>query len=421
MLQRMNRLLLLWSLLSAMLCGCTEPAGSVQQKAPGHLFRATEKAVVSSPVTYDWNRDGALEIAIGSWDGYLYLVDRGLQDVSGWPKRSLRGYFSSPALADLNGDGMPEIVVGSDVGNVYAWQFDGQAMDGFPVRLGYRVWASPSILEGGLIAIPDRYAMRILDQRGRPVQGWPQRMPDWADATAALGPDVVTVTTLATGRKSRGWLCAWHLNGTPYPWSPLAWKMDSDSSPALADINLDGQVEIIAGDDEGLLHVVDLDGRELPGFPRRAESLIEGSPAIGDLDEDGYPEIVVGSWDGRVYVWNHLGEALPGWPIQVGDHVISSAALVDLDGDDRLDIVVGSKDSHVYGWTARGEPLRGFPLALGAAVHSSPWVGDLEGDGRADIVVGSNAGIHVLQDVGTLGRQAWPMFHHDARRSGSVP
>jgi WD40 repeat protein len=424
MLQRMHlpaRSMIMVCVLSVMLSGCTKPAGPAEETAPGHLFRATAKPVISSPIAYDWNGDGALEIAIGSWDGYLYLVDKELRDIGGWPKHSRRGYFSCPALADLDGDDAPEIVVGSDVGNVYAWRFDGQAVDGFPVRLGYRVWASPSILEDGHIAIAGRHEMLILDQHGHAVQGWPQGMPDWADATAAVGPDLVTVTTLTIGEKSRGSLCGWHLDGAPYPWSPLAWKMDSDSSPAIADINRDGRAEIIAGDDEGLLHVIDLDGREVPGFPQRAQSLIEGSPAIGDLDGDDYLDIVVGSWDGRVYVWNHQGEALPGWPIQVGDHVISSAALVDLDGDDRLDIVVGSKDTHVYGWTAEGKLLPGFPFALGAHVHSSPWVGDLEGDGRADIVIGANNGIHVLQNVGTVGRQAWPMFHRDTWRSGTVP
>jgi hypothetical protein len=148
---------------------------------------------------------------------------------------------------------------------------------------------------------------------------------------------------------------------------------------------------------------------------------IEASPAIADLDRDGRFEIVVGSWDGRMYLWNDAGVALPGWPISVEDQIISSAALVDLDGDDRLDVVVGSKDGRLYGWTMDGEPLPGFPFELLDHVFSSPWVGDLEGDGRADVVVGANNGIHLIRDVGTLGRSGWPVFHHDVRRTGAAP
>jgi hypothetical protein len=148
---------------------------------------------------------------------------------------------------------------------------------------------------------------------------------------------------------------------------------------------------------------------------------IEASPAVADLDGDGRLEIVVGSWDGRMYVWDDAGRALPGWPRKVGDQIISSSALVDLDGDDRLDIVVGSKDHHLYGWTIEGEPLPGFPYDLGHHVFSSPWVGDLERDGRADIIVGANNGIHLLRDVGPLGRSAWSMFHRDEHNTGAVP
>jgi hypothetical protein len=148
---------------------------------------------------------------------------------------------------------------------------------------------------------------------------------------------------------------------------------------------------------------------------------IEASPAVADVDGDGRYEIAVGAWDGRMYLWDDAGQPLPGWPVAVRDQIISSAALVDLDEDGRLDVVVGSKDGHLYGWRTDGEPLPGFPYDLRSPVFSSPWVGDLEGDGRADVAVGANNGIHLIRDVGSLGAQAWPMFHRDAQRSGAVP
>ncbi|MFH1086168.1 MAG: VCBS repeat-containing protein [Chloroflexota bacterium] len=402
------------------LTGCARHAGPAQEVAPGHLLRPTHKAVISSPVAYDWDGDGRLEIAIGSWDGYFYLLDADLGILPGWPRYSPRGYFGSPALADLDGDGLPEIIVGSDAGRLHAWRHDGSELPGFPVALGFRNWATAAILPGPRLVIGGLRRTLVLDAVGQAVPGWPQPMPNWSDCGPAVGPDVIALTTLLVGPKTRGALLAWHWDGRPYPWSPLELAMDSDSSPALADLDGDGRVEIIVGGDEGLLHVVDLDGRPLPGFPTRAESLIEASPAVADMDGDGRLDIVVGSWDGRMYVWDAHGQPLPGWPVQVADQIISSAALVDLDGDDRLDIVAGSKDGRLYGWTATAQSLPGFPYNLGHHVFSSPWVGDLEGDGRADIVVGANNGVHVLRDVGPLGRAPWPMFRRNPERTGAL-
>ncbi len=161
--------------------------------------------------------------------------------------------------------------------------------------------------------------------------------------------------------------------------------------------------------------------RQAPAPPGGNIYSIEASPAVADLDGDGRLEIVVGSWDGNLYIWRDDGRAFPGWPIRARDQIISSTALVDLDGDGMLDIVVGSKDGRLYGWTTQGQTLPGFPFELGAAVFSSPWVGDLEGDGRADVVVGANNGVHLLRDVGPLGTQAWPTFHQNAQRTGAAP
>ncbi len=417
------------------LIGCHRPAGSVTRPADDHLFRPTAKPVISSPVAWDVDGDGVKEIAIGSWDGYFYLLDAGLEDLPGWPKYSPKGFFASPTLADLDGTSEMEILVTSESGEVFAWHADGTAVAGFPVDLGYQSWTSPVIVGRDRIAVGGLERMVLLDAQGRHVDGWPRPMPGWADATATTDGEILAITSLTPGDPSHGWASAWTVEGEPLPGFPIKLSKDSDSSPALTDFGEGLARWLVFGDDDGYLHVVDLQGRPREGFPVRSQGAgpgptptphppggnihsIEASPAIADLNGSGTHEIVVGSWDARLYVWDAAGEPMPGWPIEVGDQIISSAALVDLDGDDRLDIVVGSKDGHLYGWTTGGVALEGFPRALGAPVFSSPWVGDLDGNGRADIVVGADNGIHLLRDVAPLGRAAWPMFHRDARRTG---
>lgn len=429
---------LLFSVLLGTLVGC-RAAGPPRTLAAGHLFRPTARPVISSPIAYDFDRDGRLEIAVGSWDGYFYVMDDALRDQAGWPRASRRGFFASPALADLDGEGTPEIVVGSEAGKLFAWRFDGRDAPSFPIDLGYPIWASPTILPGPRIAIGDYERMWLFDARGQVVAGWPQPLHGWPDATAAYRSGRLAVATLTPKDPSQGWLYLWDEAGRLAPGFPVELAKDSDSSPALADLDGDGRLWMIFGDDAGELHVVDEEGRERSGFPVRTAGpapdaptptpappggniySIEASPALADLDGDSRLEIVVGSWDGNLYIWRDNGQAFPGWPIRARDQIISSAALVDLDGDERLDIVVGSKDGRLYGWTTRGQALPGFPFELGAAVFSSPWVGDLEGDGRADVVVGANNGVHLLRDVGPLGALAWPTFHQNAQRTGATP
>jgi hypothetical protein len=161
------------------------------------------------------------------------------------------------------------------------------------------------------------------------------------------------------------------------------------SSPALADIDGDGELEIVIGTNEGKLYVFNQDGSRMAGFPTTAEDGIRSSPAVTDLDGDGSLDIVVGSDDDRLYAWDGKGNLLPGFPKLTSNDVASSPAIGDLDGDGSLEIVVGSNDRGIYALHGDGSPVCGFPLITANPVWSSPAIADLNGDGDLEMVVGS--------------------------------
>jgi hypothetical protein len=75
-----------WGLRSLALICLISLSGCDQTQFPAnHLFRATSKPVAASPLVVDFNRDGKLDVAIGATDGYFYLLDDSLRDLSGWP------------------------------------------------------------------------------------------------------------------------------------------------------------------------------------------------------------------------------------------------------------------------------------------------------------------------------------------------
>jgi len=91
------------------------------------------------------------------------------------------------------------------------------------------------------------------------------------------------------------------------------------SSPSVADIDHDGRLEIVVGENTGKIYGFEIDGSPVAGFPLTNPTYtVYSSPLLADLDLDGHLELLVGCNDKKVYCWD-LGaatydpELLP-WP-----------------------------------------------------------------------------------------------------------
>jgi len=394
-----------------------------------HLFYPTSKPVAAAPLVVDLNRDGKLEVAIGALNGDFYILDDSLRVLASWPPRAEkpapngRGFHASAVAWDVDNDDQLEIFVGSESGALIGWQLDSITaapafVKNFPVAIGGLIWSSPTIIADSFIAIGGFEKMFMFDRHANSVPGWPQPLKGWTEATAAWHDDLIAVTTLIPGETSRGYLYAWHLNGAPYANFPINLKMDSNTSPALADLDNDGRVEIIVGDDAGLLHVFTRDGSELPGFPRLAGNRLESSPTVVDIDQNGMLDIIVGAADGYVYAWNAVGDILLGWPVKTNDEVRSSPSVAEIYGDGRLAVIIGSLDNFLYAFNSDGALATGFPIDCGNKISSSAWIGDLDGDAQTDVVIGADNGVHRICNFGKLGAAPWPMFRRNVKHTG---
>jgi hypothetical protein len=232
--------------------------------------------------------------------------------------------------------------------------------------------------------------VRVLHGDGSPVAGWPQPVV----VPGADGPTAV------------------------------------ESTPAVADLDGDGDAEVIVGagslevqDQHGGLVVFEHDGTPRCGF-RTADTYdvwnvgtgqgpdgysegVFSSPAVGDVDGDRRPDVIFGAWDWKIHGIDRRCRPLPGFPFHHDDTVWSSPALYDVDRDGRLEIFIGGDASPGGMENWRGGVFRALDWANGAVrelwkrriaeiVQSSPAIGDIDRDGRLEAVVG--AGVFYQND-----------------------
>ena len=364
------------------------------------------EGVFSSPTLCDVDSDGDMEIAFGSWDQRIYLLDHeghSLWSTPGWGS----GYFnqdtvwSSAACADLNHDGYKEIIIGADMTH-------GTLIDG------------TSVQDGGMLYIFDHNGNVLVR---RYIEEAIYAAPAVGDLDGDGDLEIVSGTSFA-------W---WQATGGAV--QPRVYVFDT--SQVFGSKNY-------------------YDPTKLPnedGWPKNTTYPGFSSPALADLDGNGDLEIVIGTGapyggddvfpgEGKVYAWHHNGTPVSGWPVapksRLGfdTYITSSPTIADVDGDGGLEILFAmANEVYVHNVDGSPQPLtqlntylsvNGMLQTKEGGLWSSPTVGDADGDGNVEIWIG---GSNKQEDPGVghlwrfeadkpVGEAPWPSFHRDVQNRG---
>lgn len=355
---------------------------------------------------------------------YTHLLVQTLEPatVPGWTAQTGENHFASPKLADVDGDGLEDVVQTTSAqaggaGTLRVWRGDGSPAPGFPVPLPSVSIATPAVGDVDGDGDPEIFvgllnAVTAYDHTGLPVPGLSQGWSPRGFLLADIDGD--GKLELVLGRTS-GSLHAYEHDGTLKTTYSIPGSSKT-SIPAVGDIDLDGDLEVLAGG-QGSLAVWQDDATPLAGFPAAVCGDGTSAPLVADLDLDGDPEIVRGtacgsvctSGCGQVVVLDHLAATVPGWPVNVNPGVPTPGAVADLDGDGDLEVAVQyfsiAALSHVVdALDPTGSSLPGFPVELKAPSGSGPTslctAGDIDGDEVAELLVQSRNTIFAFDGTG---------------------
>lgn len=380
----------------------------------------------------------------------LYDIDGNVTTVSGFAKTPVM-IKGQAAFGDLSGNGEQNIVVSTwddidgrehgDKNAVYCYSLFDNDGDHKPdllweKKIPYSMHQSPVIanLDGssdGTMEViikshqtPDIY---ILDHNGNELRRLNPNVADdrnhnYSALTVADLDDDGQMEIIAS-YDSLG-IYIWRQDGSPFTVNPFwgAGILNLASAPVVCDLNEDGKKELIfSQNDIAISHVYAIsmvgdksvagwDGSQTIPYTDNGFSL-DHTLSVGDINNDGHLEVVI-LGNGAVKAWSHTGVEMFNEPIDGLMPQIMWAANVNTpilaDVDgDAIPDIVFCCNNYIYALHNDGKVIVGFPIISDSSFKEAPCVADIDNDGKNELIAGNDYDLYVWKTDGIPTAVEW--------------
>jgi outer membrane protein assembly factor BamB len=295
---------------------------------------------------------------------------------------------TAPTIADLDGKGQNDILL---AGREEMIALNGDGSPRWRWRTAARYMTYPAVLDRkgqtALIYAADNGGlMSCLNSSGKVV--WQAHLKTGSSWSASAICDLHhngAYQVIQTDESGTVW--AFDALSGKVVWQ--AHVTGSPVSPAVGDVDGDGNAEVVVATNAGKLALISASGKVQWEQTISSKSDTWGTSApILFRASDGHMRIAVGSSDGRVNCFNATGHRL--WSHTTHGYVASTLSVGDMDHDGRTHLFAITGKGVIYRYDEDGRELwnidmQGRTIAAGALI-------DLQNDGHLNYVVSTQSG-----------------------------
>ena len=356
------------------------------------------KEIWGSPSSADIDNDGEIEFIFTSKNKHCYIIDQfGNIELTYETDDYL---MATPSLGNLDNDDDLEVIFFgyTSNGQVYAINHNGTNVNNFPVDVNEKILKGGAIydinnngMDDIVITTESEKLIAIIYDNGTIEYLFE------SDDKFKSSPTIISYNNdiLITAGDEGGVFHGINLNGEQL--FSIETGNNIRSSAGLIEINND--LAIFFGSEDGYLYGLDITGNSLEGWPVNISELagqdikINSSPVFADLDNDGNAEIITASEQGHIIIMHTNGSVYQNFPIKFDYGFVSSPTVMDIDNDNDIEIIIGSNqnlsvidikettsNAQYYWHTYKGDNRRTGHYSYGGSL-----LGDVNYDGQLNI------------------------------------